>query len=167
MTPDLPSQNPKEAAEKEELTDTPRLDPRVLYESLLKRFEVLRDFSPLAIGIDKQLFAAMPENSRKTLRNALRYHTQTSRYLKGIEKAKAGTCRFNLDSSTADVLSDENRLHAANSLRDRFQTRALEKQRAEEAKTIAEEKRKAEEAEKARIRQQEKLQQLAEKFARK
>lgn len=126
-------------------------DTRALLKDLQTRYDVFRNFSPLAIGIDKQLFAAMPEVSKRTLRLAMRSHTISTRYLKEMEK---GTQRLNLDGTPAGEVTDENRQHAAEQLRERF-------------KKQAEQRRAVELAAKAEQRKQEKLAQLTEKFGRK
>ena len=134
--------------------DTPAekpADTRALLKTLQERFEVFRNFSPLAIGIDKQVFEKMPEVSKKSLRLAMRSHTISTRYLKEMEK---GTLRLNLDGSTAGEVTDENRQHASEQLKERF-------------KKQAEQRREAEAAAKAEQRRQEKLSQLTEKFGRK
>ena len=125
-------------------------DIRALMNDLQARFDVFKNFSPLAIGIDKQLFAALPEVSKKSLRIAMRNHTLSTRYLKEMEK---GTQRLNLDGTPAGEVTDENRRYAAEQLRERFKKNA-EQRRAQEAAARAEE------------RKQQKLQQLAEKFGR-
>ncbi len=134
-----------------ETTTEKTVDPRALLKDLQTRFDVFRNFSPLAIGIDKQVFAQLPEVSKKSLRLAMRSHTMSTRYLKEMEK---GTVRLNLDATAAGEVTDENRQHAAEQLKERFKKQA--------------EQRKAAEAEaKAEQRRQEKLSQLAEKFGRK
>lgn len=127
------------------------VDPRALLKDLQTRFDVFRNFSPLAIGIDKQVFALLPEVSKKSLRLAMRSHTISTRYLKEMEK---GTVRLNLDGTPAGEVTDENRQHAAEQLRERFKKQA-EQRKAAEAQAKAEQRR------------QEKLNQLAEKFGRK
>jgi ProP effector len=124
---------------------------RALLKDLDSRFAVFREVSPLAIGIDKQIIAALPEVEKKILRIALRNHTISTRYLKAMEKA---TQRRNLDGSEADPVNDEMRLHASTLLRERF-------------KKNAEQKRAQEEAAKAEKLRAEKLNQLTEKFGRK
>ncbi|WP_412478632.1 ProQ/FINO family protein [Azonexus sp. IMCC34839] len=135
----------------EETSTAKPTDVRALLKDLQTRFDVFRNFSPLAIGIDKQVFAQLPEVSKKSLRLALRSHTISTRYLKEMEK---GSVRYNLDGSTAGEVTDENRQHAQEQLRERFKKQA-EQRRATEAAAKAEE------------RKQQKLQQLAEKFGRK
>ena len=134
--------------------DTPAekpADTRALLKTLQEHFEVFRNFSPLAIGIDKQVFEKLPELSKKSLRLAMRSHTISTRYLKEMEK---GTVRLNLDGSPAGEVTDENRQHASEQLKERF-------------KKQAEQRREAEAAAKAEQRRQEKLSQLTEKFGRK
>jgi ProP effector len=129
----------------------PTPDARAVLKDLQARFPVFADFSPLAIGIDRQVLAQMPELSKKALRLAMRNHTQSTRYLKAMEKA---TVRLNLDGSAADEVTDENRRHASELLRERF-------------KKQVEARKAAEAAAKAEARKQQKLQELAEKFGRK
>lgn len=132
------------------LADKPN-DIRALLKDLQARYDVFRNFSPLAIGIDKQLFAEFPELSKKSLRLAMRSHTMATRYLKEMEKA---TQRLNLDGTPAGEVTDENRQHATELLKERF------KKQAEQRKAV-------EAAAKAEALKQQKLQQLTEKFARK
>lgn len=124
---------------------------RALLKDLESRFAVFREISPLAIGIDKQVIAALPEVEKKILRIVLRNHTISTRYLKAMEKA---TVRRNLDGSDAGEVNEEQRLHATTLLRERF-------------KKNAEQKRAQEEALKAEKLRAEKLSQLTEKFGRK
>jgi ProP effector len=133
-----------------ESTPAKPTDARVLLKDLQARFDVFRNFSPLAIGIDKQVFAQMPELEKKALRLAMRSHTISTRYLKEMEK---GTVRLNLDGTPAGEVTDENRQHAAELLRERFK-KQVEQRKAAEAAAKAEQLRAA------------KLNQLAEKFGR-
>lgn len=142
-------------------TETPTdktIDPRALLKDLQTRFDVFRNFSPLAIGVDKQVFAELPEVSKKSLRLAMRSHTISTRYLKEMEK---GTLRLNLDGTPAGEVTDENRQHAAEQLRERF------KKQADQRKEQAEQRKAAELEAKAEQRRLEKLNQLTEKFGRK
>ena len=141
-----------------ESTTAKPVDARALLKDLQVRFAVFRDHSPLAIGIDKQVLAQLPELEKKALRLAMRSHTISTRYLKEMEKA---TVRLNLDGTPAGEVTDENRQHAAELLRERFKKQA-EQRRAAEAATKA-----AEAAAKAEQMRAAKLSQLAEKFGRK
>jgi len=125
-------------------------EARALLKILQEKFQVFRDYQPLAIGIDKQLLAQDDSLNRKVLRLALGMHTNSYRYLKSMEKASQ---RFNLDGSSGGEVPAEHRKHAAEVLRERFKKEA-ERRKAE---------REAEAAEKQRA---EKLDQLVQKFGK-
>lgn len=127
--------------------------PRALLKKLQADFTVFRDSKPLAIGIDKQLQARLPDVERKVLRIALGIHTNSLRYLKAMEKA---TVRFDLDGNTADEVTDAHRSHAGEAVRERLKKDA-EKRKAQRA---------VEAAEAAERQRTEKLGQLIAKFGR-
>ena len=129
----------------------PAQEARSLLKSLQDKFQVFRDYMPLAIGIDKQLLAQEADLNRKILRLALGMHTNSFRYLKSMESAKQ---RFNLDGSDGGEVPEEHRKHASEILRERFK------------KEVA--RRKAEKEAEAQERQRaEKLNQLMQKFGKK
>jgi ProP effector len=130
------------------------LTPRSLLKKLQTEFPAFRDFLPLAIGIDKQLLARMPDLDRKTMRTALGIHTGSLRYLKVMEKAKV---RHDLDGTAGAEVTDTHRAHATQVLQERFKKEA-ERKKAERAAAAAEEA--------ARVRA-DKLNQLTAKFSRK
>ena len=136
-------------------TDTnatsPAQDARALIKKLQEEFAVFRDYSPLAIGIDRQLLARQPELERKTLRMALGMHTNSLRYLKSMEKARH---RYDLDGNVVAELLDEHRQHAAQTLKERL-------------KKDAERRRVQREAEALESQRLEKMNQLVEKFGKK
>ena len=136
----------------------PTVDARALLKDIQARHDIFRNFTPLAIGIDKQLLAQQPELNRKALRMALRNHTMSTRYLKEMQ---TGTVRFNLDGSAAGEVTKDARTHAAELLRERF------KKQAELRKAEQQAARAAQEAARVEQRRQEKLSQLTEKFGRK
>ena len=138
-------------------TENPVQNARALLKTLQQNFSVFRDYSPLAIGIDKQLLARRSEIDRKTLRVALGIHTHSLRYLKVMEKA---THRIDLDGNTGDEVTPEHRSHASEILRERFKKDAERRRAQREAETAA---RQAEAAERQRA---EKLSQLVEKFGK-
>jgi ProP effector len=80
----------------------------------------------------------------------MRLHTASTRYLKAVEKAAA---RFDLDGKEDGAVTDEQRAHARQTLKDRF-AESAKRQKA---------KREEEEAEQRRA---EKLQQLLGKFSK-
>lgn len=134
-------------------TATPPAQPspaRELLRQLQDSFAPFKTHQPLAIGIDSAIQERMPEVDRKTLRTALRLHTHSMRYLKAMEKARV---RQDLDGNPAGEVTDEQRQHAADLLKERFKKAAAE--------------RRAREAEEAEARRKaEKLQQLAARFAK-
>ncbi len=133
-----------------ESVESPVQNARALLKTLQTDFSVFRDYSPLAIGVDKQLLARLPNLDRKILRIALGMHTNSLRYLKTMEKA---THRIDLDGNTGDELTPDHRSHATEVLRERFRKDA--------------ERRKAQREAEALERQRTgKLSQLVEKFGK-
>lgn len=126
--------------------------PRGLIKQLQDTYAVFRDFQPLAIGIDKQIIAAMPDVDRKTLRIALGIHTGSNPYLKRLKEAQK---RYGLDGAEGGEVSEEHRTHAKNLLEER-RKKAIESRKAILA---------AEQAAEAERRRAEKLEQLAAKFS--
>ncbi|QYF93746.1 ProQ/FinO family protein [Massilia sp. PAMC28688] len=127
--------------------------PRSLLKQFQQQFPAFRDCLPLAIGIDKQILARMPDLDRKTMRTALGIHTGSLRYLRAMEKA---TQRFDLDGVAGADVTDTHRSHAKETLQQRFKKEAERKKAERDA---------AQAAEADRLRQ-EKLQLLASKFSR-
>jgi len=127
--------------------------PRALLKQLQQQFKAFRDCLPLAIGIDKQVLAKMPGLNRKTMRAALGIHTGSMRYLRAMEKA---TVRYDLDGNPGAEVTDTHRQHAKELLQERFKKEA-ERKKAERELAVKEE---------ADRKRQEKLEQLASKFAR-
>ena len=129
----------------------PAQEARKLLKSLQDKFQVFRDYMPLAIGIDKQLLAQEVDLNRKILRLALGMHTNSFRYLKSMESAKQ---RFNLDGSDGGEVPEEHRKHASEILRERFKKEVARRKAQKEAE--AQERQRAE-----------KLNQLMQKFGKK
>ena len=129
----------------------PAQEARKLLKGLQDKFQVFRDYMPLAIGIDKQLLAQEVDLNRKTLRLALGMHTNSFRYLKSMESAKQ---RFNLDGSDGGEVPEEHRKHASEILRERFKKEVARRKAQKEAE--AQERQRAE-----------KLNQLMQKFGKK
>jgi ProP effector len=127
--------------------------PRALLKQLQQQFPAFRDCLPLAIGIDKQVLARLPDLNRKVMRAALGIHTGSMRYLRAMEKA---TVRFDLDGTAGAEVTDTHRQHAKELLQQRFKKEADRKKAERDAAVQAEADRK----------RQEKLEQLASKFSR-
>ena len=126
---------------------------RTLLKQFQQQFPAFRDCLPLAIGIDKQILARLPDLDRKAMRTALGIHTGSLRYLRAMEKA---TVRFDLDGTAGAEVTDTHRAHAKETLQQRFKKEAERKKAERDAAQAAE-------ADKLR---QEKLLQLASKFSR-
>ena len=126
----------------------PKESARLLLKRLQQQFEVLRLAKPLAIGIDGEILAALPEIDRKLLRTALRMHTGATRYLKATER---GAQRFNLAGEAVGEISTEHRERAAAVLKERFERREEEEKARREAE--------------AQAKRAEKLDQLAARFS--
>jgi ProP effector len=124
-------------------------DARALLKQLEQQFPVFQSAAPLAIGIDKQVIGRLQGVDKKVLRVALGLHTNSTRYLKAMEKAQQ---RFDLDGNVAGEVTDEHRARASEVLKERF-------------KKIAQQRREKQQEERESARRQEKLQQLAEKFS--
>jgi len=135
---------------------TPAAEPRAVIEprALLQQLQALsptfRDYKPLALRIDANILERFPQFERKTLRAALRMHTASTRYLKAVERS---TERFDFDGNVAGEVTEEQRKHAATTLKERFAA-------------VAKQQRAKREAEEAERRRNEKLQQLVSKFGK-
>ena len=79
---------------------------RELIKSLQNRVRGISRVQAAVIGIDAQIMKRMPELEKKTLRAALRSHTNSTRYLKTMEKA---TVRLDLEGNEAGQVTDEHR----------------------------------------------------------
>jgi ProP effector len=123
---------------------------RQLLKDLQESFPVLRDCRPLAIGIDKQLMARLPDVDRKALRIALGIHTHSLRYLKAMEKA---ALRTDLEGNPAGEITQEQRTHASELIKERLQKQAEQRRAQREADALARQ-------------HAEKLGRLVEKFGR-
>lgn len=156
-TPDTPSAEANTQAPAQDKAasgaSTPAPSARALLKQLQQEFPAFRDCLPLAIGIDKQLLARMPDLNRKIMRAALGIHTGSMRYLRAMEKAKV---RYNLDGTPGAEVTDTHRQHAKEQLQERFKKEA-ERKKAERDAAAAEE---------ANRQRQEKLNALAAKFSR-
>ena len=150
---------PSLVAESADASATPPTAPAPAQSarSLLKQFQhdfpAFRNCLPLAIGIDKQILARLPQLDRKTMRAALGIHTGSLRYLRAMEKA---TVRYDLDGTPGAEVTDTHRAHAKEVLQQRFKKEAERKKAERDAAQ-------AEEADRLRA---EKLQLLASKFSR-
>ena len=119
-----------------------------ILDTLNTSFKVFNDCQPLAVGIHKIIKERLPEISTEELRNAIRFHAASTRYLKALSQANT---RFDLDGSPAGRVTEEQRQYASDTLRERFKKQA--------------ERHKADQLVKKQVQQrQESLLKLAEKF---
>ena len=138
-------------------TPSPFQSARLLLKEFQEKFAVFRECMPLAIGIDKQLIARLPQLDRKVLRTALGIHTNSLRYLRVMAKA---TVRLDLDGNTSGEVTETHRTHASTILQERIKKdgeRRKAQRKAEDAQR---------EADRAERQRAEKLNQLTAKFSR-
>lgn len=133
------------------------LDPRAMLKRLQAETTAFRECKPLALKIDAAILTRFPDFDRKNLRVALRMHTASTRYLKAVERSRE---RFDLDGTVAGEVTEEQRLHAATTLKERF-AEVARQQREKRAAEAAEQRRLEQEQ-----RKEEKLRQLLTKFGR-
>ncbi len=127
-----------------------RIEPKVILQRLQAVSPTFRDCKPLALKIDAAIHERFPEFDRKSLRAALRMYTGATRYLKAVERSAE---RFDLDGNPAGEVTDEQRAHAATTLKERFAA-------------VARQQREKREADAAERRRAEKLTQLMNKFGK-
>lgn len=83
----------------------------MIAEYLYGKYEIFRRFKPLAIGIEKELAAAMPQFDPQLINRALSNHCRRPRYIKSIA---LGGKRFNLNGKFQGEISKEEQEHALN-----------------------------------------------------
>ncbi|MEW5769468.1 MAG: ProQ/FinO family protein [Pseudomonadota bacterium] len=122
-----------------------------LLDQFIALYPVFRDAKPLAIGIHKAMLEQQPDLDKAALRTAMKMHTHSTRYLKGIVE---GAPRYDLAGNPEGSVTAEQQEQAV----------AILKERAKKAK----ERRKAEEtarkAEEEAAKRQAQLSKLVEKF---
>lgn len=70
---------------------------------IYKRFGVLRQFKPLAIGIHEALIAELPQFDPVVVQRVIQRHCCTARYLKAMQREQY---RYKLDGKRAAELTD-------------------------------------------------------------
>jgi ProP effector len=125
-----------------------------LLGQLGQHFPIIQEGRPLALGIHKAILARLPDLDPGQLRSAMKAHTQSTRYLKGLLATRE---RFNLEGQVAGEVTDEQRQIAKATLDERFQ-RIAERHRAE--------RRAQEEASRQARAEQERQAKLAQLVAR-
>lgn len=159
-TPEAPATPENAAPDTTAAPQTERksaLDARGLLLKLQETSPTFREYKPVALRIDKAVAERFPDVDRKVVRNAMRLHTASTRYLKSLEKA---THRYDLEGNESGEVTEEHRSHAAQTLKERFAEVARRKR--EQHKQDEAARREAE----AERRKAEKLQQLVGRFSR-
>lgn len=82
----------------------------MIAEHIYHKYEVFSRFKPLAIGIENDLIAAMPQFDPQLIGRVLSNHCRRPRYIKAIAK---GGKRFNLNNRFQGEVSPEEQQHAA------------------------------------------------------
>lgn len=131
--------------------------PSELLALLQATYAVFREGKALALGIHKAILTRQPELDRNALRQALKVHTASTRYLKALATE---TDRFDLDGRVEGVVTAEHRDLAAATLRERLRKR--KETQVKQARADEDVRRQAEQ-EQQRLA---KLQELAKRFAR-
>ncbi len=107
-----PKPNRKRQPPKPKKTPPSELRAKELNDSL-NNYKAWRDYQPLALGIEKQLFKHINDlqlsASKRVVQKLLHYHTHNTRYLQNIG---AGGVRYNLDGTESGVIIQPEREHA-------------------------------------------------------
>lgn len=99
-----------------------------LLDQLMQQYPVFREVKPLAIGIHKTLQALQPDLEKAAVRAAMKAHTHSTRYLKGLVD---GASRYDLAGNTDGNVTAEQQEQAVAILKDRIR-KATERRREEE-----------------------------------
>ena len=111
-----PKPNRKRQPPKPKKTPPSELRAKELNDSL-NNYKAWRDYQPLALGIEKQLFKHINDlqlsASKRVVQKLLLYHTHNTRYLQNIG---AGGVRYDLDGTESGVIIQPEREHAGHIL---------------------------------------------------
>lgn len=84
----------------------------MIAEHLYSKYEVFSRFKPLAVGIETELAAALPQFSPELIARALANHCRRPRYIKALAR---GGKRFNLQNRFQGEVTAEEQQHAQQS----------------------------------------------------
>ena len=111
-----PKPNRKRQPPKPKKTPPSELRAKEVNDSL-NNYKVWREYQPLALGIEKQLFKHINDlqlsASKRVVQKLLHYHTHNTRYLQNIG---AGGVRYDLDGTENGVIIQPEREHAGHIL---------------------------------------------------
>lgn len=108
-----------------------RQQTELIADYIYKKFDVFSKFKPLAVGIEQELVAALPQFDAELIKRVLFNHCRRPKYLKSVAR---GGKRFNLVGRfQGEVSAEEQQLALSNpSVKE-----ALEKQAAKRAEHAA------------------------------
>lgn len=92
---------------------TSTLRARKFLLDLKGHFTIVKKQLPLAIGIEKQIQEAFPQQPKRIINVALYLHTHSHKYLKNLHE---GNNRFNLDGGVAQSIDEVAKKTAKDSL---------------------------------------------------
>ena len=99
VPPTVVTPPPKATTEKAEKNSI--LRARAFLLELKTQYILFRKHMPLSVGIEKELYAKFPQQSKRIINTALYLHTHNHRYLKKLQES---TSRFNLEGTVASTV---------------------------------------------------------------
>ena len=90
-------------------TMSKRQQTELISEHIYKKYEVFSKFKPLALGIEQDLIADLPQFSAELIMRVMANHCRRPKYLKAIAR---GGKRFNLNNRFQGEVSAEEQQYA-------------------------------------------------------
>ena len=90
-------------------TMSKRQQTELISEHIYKKYEVFSKFKPLALGIEQDLIADLPQFSAELIMRVMANHCHRPKYLKAIAR---GGKRFNLNNRFQGEISAEEQQYA-------------------------------------------------------
>ena len=90
-------------------TMSKRQQTELISEHIYKKYEVFSKFKPLALGIEQDLIADLPQFSAELIMRVMANHCRRPQYLKAIAR---GGKRFNLNNRFQGEISAEEQQYA-------------------------------------------------------
>lgn len=112
-------------------TMSKRQQTELIADHIYKKYDVFSKFKPLALGIEEELVAALPQFSPELITRVMANHCRRPKYLKSVAR---GGKRFNLNGKFKGEVTAEEQQHA---LEQPGIKEAVEKQEARRAEAAA------------------------------
>lgn len=112
-------------------TMSKRQQTELIADHIYKKYDVFSKFKPLALGIEEELVAALPQFSPELITRVMANHCRRPKYLKSVAR---GGKRFNLNGKFKGEVTAEEQQHA---LEQPGIKEAVEKQQARRAEAAA------------------------------